>query len=264
MKKIQVLPSLVTLGNLLSGFGAIYFCMKALYMPKNSETFLIVACWLIFIAMLFDVIDGRVARITDMVTEFGGQLDSLSDAISFGLAPAAIAATYLLPVEHFPQKIKWLVPACYLVCTILRLARFNVESISPDEDHSEFKGLPSPAGAGIIVSTFLCFISYKQIILSMYPRAEVFFSVYILILFILVGALEVSNLKYIHVGQLLFRDQKPFTFMVQIFFFAVLAALYITIMIMVGFYIYMSSGVISTVLHFFRKPDEIPESRQHI
>ncbi len=238
--------------------------MKALYISKDSEAFLIVACYLIFLAMLFDVIDGRVARITDMVTEFGGQLDSLSDAVSFGLAPAAIAAAYLLPIDHFPAKIKWLVPACYLVCTILRLARYNVESISPEEDHSEFKGLPSPAGAGVIVSTILCFISYKQEILSVYPWAQGFFSVYILILFILVGALEVSNLKYIHVGQLLFREQKPFTFMVQIFFFTVLAALYIVIMIMVGFYIYIGSGVFSAALHFFRKSEEIPESRQHI
>src|SRR5210317_1839192 len=131
-KGIYILPNLLTTGALFAGFSAIVQATKG-----NYE----LAAILIFVAMVLDGLDGRVARMTNTTSEFGIQYDSLSDMVSFGLAPALVLYEWSL---HSMGKIGWLVAFVYAVATALRLARFNIHTADADEK-SFFQGLPSPS-----------------------------------------------------------------------------------------------------------------------
>lgn len=138
---VVVLPSAFTLGNLFLGFWAIV---------SASRGDFVLAAWLIVVAAIVDMFDGRVARFTSTGSEFGEQLDSLVDAISFGVAPAVIF--YFL---FFADGVwSWTISFIYVAAVIVRLARFNVEQAGSAK--SNFHGLPSPT-AGITVATFYPF-----------------------------------------------------------------------------------------------------------
>lgn len=147
-KVFAVLPTLLTLGNAVCGFGAITFAAQ--WWGPNLATSLFAASCLIFLAMVFDALDGSTARRLNKQSEFGAQLDSLCDAISFGAAPAFVMLQFALPTDYHPRLL-WLIAALYVVCTVLRLARFNVENDEEDKKGS-FSGLPSPAAAGTVAS----------------------------------------------------------------------------------------------------------------
>ncbi|MFK7961906.1 MAG: phosphatidylcholine/phosphatidylserine synthase [Phycisphaerales bacterium] len=171
---ISVVPTIITLGNLVAGFAAIHYASKPLETdgPWGWST-LTVAGALIFLGMFFDAIDGSVARLTRSTSELGAQLDSLCDLVTFGVAPAFmmlrlvshmlgpdVAAgdagnVSIIDPEADSQlaKVLWGVAAAYVVATALRLARFNVETPSDAaEDHLIFRGLPSPGAAGAVAS----------------------------------------------------------------------------------------------------------------
>ena len=120
MKKIPVWPTLATVGNLMCGFSA----LAAAGAGKFEH-----AAWLIIIAMLFDAADGRLARMTRTASEFGAELDSLADIVSFGVAPAFLAHYYtIFRLPGLSEKFAWSASALFVICAALRLARFNVES----------------------------------------------------------------------------------------------------------------------------------------
>jgi CDP-diacylglycerol--serine O-phosphatidyltransferase len=142
MKKsyCYILPSVFTAGNLFCGFLAIYFATV-----KQFET----ASWLILIAMVFDIMDGRVARLTKGTSEFGAEFDSIADVVSFGVAPAILILYAFFPGEDvFLQGMT--AAFVYLLCGALRLARFNVSSASEN-----FSGIPIPGGAAVVVTLVL-------------------------------------------------------------------------------------------------------------
>lgn len=147
VKKVAIIPTLLTLGNAVCGFAAIAYASK---ITPESEQYFAVSGWLIIAAMLFDALDGYVARLSKSVSKFGAELDSLCDAISFGLAPAFILMR-MGPSWEFPSLHQFLagIATLYMVCTLLRLARFNVESA---EGSKGFRGLPSPGAAGCLAS----------------------------------------------------------------------------------------------------------------
>jgi CDP-diacylglycerol--serine O-phosphatidyltransferase len=156
VKKIAILPTLLTLGNAVCGFSAI---VVASWIDRgegeDAARYFGYSAWLIIAAMLFDVLDGFVARLSKTASEFGGQLDSLCDAISFGAAPAFLILRLSREwKEHSPlmYNATVVIAVLFMVCVILRLARFNVENTPDPASHRRFKGLPSPAGAGCIVS----------------------------------------------------------------------------------------------------------------
>src|SRR5437660_10289229 len=136
VKRIPVLPTLLTLGNGVCGFAAIAYASKITLdgslSPELIDYYFLLSSGLILVAMVFDVLDGYAARLSRSASEFGGQLDSLCDAISFGLAPAflllRLGREWESPLVR--QSIA-VIAALYMVCAILRLARFNVEN-SPD------------------------------------------------------------------------------------------------------------------------------------
>lgn len=133
---VYLLPNLFTTGALFSGFYAIVAAMNGLF-----ET----AAIAIFISMIFDGLDGRVARMTNTQSEFGAQYDSLSDCISFGVAPALVAYAWSLSALG---KVGWMVAFVYAACAALRLARFNVQIDTADKRY--FTGLPSPSAAAVV------------------------------------------------------------------------------------------------------------------
>lgn len=160
---IAVLPTLLTLGNAACGFGAITFAAKlgptevAATAGASALEASEVAALLIYLAMVFDMLDGAVARMIRQTSELGAQLDSLCDAISFGVAPAFLMLQFVTKeLERYggfsyPARLLWTIAALYAICAILRLARFNVET-DEDDSHGEFSGLPSPAAAGAVAA----------------------------------------------------------------------------------------------------------------
>ena len=134
-----LLPQLLTTGNLASGFYAIVMA---------SSGNVLVASYAIFVAALFDILDGRAARMTGNVSRFGAEYDSIADTVSFGVAPA-ILAFYAGDFASLGWA-GWVLAFTYTACASLRLARFNVQS---GRFEGRFDGVPTPAGAGMIVST---------------------------------------------------------------------------------------------------------------
>src|SRR5436305_340014 len=133
VKKIAVLPTLLTLGNGICGFVAITFASKitAVSSPADDTNFAW-AGWFILFAMLCDMLDGYVARLTKTASDFGGELDSLCDVVSFGVAPAFLLLKLGPGASHpFLHQVVAGIAALYFACTALRLARFNVEN-DPD------------------------------------------------------------------------------------------------------------------------------------
>jgi CDP-diacylglycerol--serine O-phosphatidyltransferase len=152
-----VLPTMLTLGNAVCGFGALTFAAKVgiekIGWGRDDIECLFISAILIFVAMVFDMLDGRAARWAKQTSQFGAELDSLCDAISFGVAPAFILIKFS---PDFHPRLLWSIAEMYTLCAILRLARFNVET--DDEDtHEYFSGLPSPAAAGTVASFMVAY-----------------------------------------------------------------------------------------------------------
>jgi len=205
----QMIPSSLTLSNGICGVTAIMQLTEALVHIRSNEldialTYMTYACWLIVGGGIFDLLDGKVARLTSTTGAFGAELDSLTDAVSFGVAPALflrtlgefILANHSIPTDSFTL---WLGSITYICCTLIRLARFNVET-TDDDDHSQFKGLPSPAAAFTVLSTFFLttFLWQKFEV----TRGEPYVSVLRLLIpgmGIFCGLMMVSSYQYSHV-----------------------------------------------------------------
>ncbi|MEI7957934.1 MAG: CDP-diacylglycerol--serine O-phosphatidyltransferase [Verrucomicrobiota bacterium] len=164
--KIYLLPNLMTAGNLFCGFAASLQILKgtlALEMGKTqisyfNQTYFHLAIWLILAACIFDMLDGRLARLGGHESEFGREFDSLADVISFGVAPALLL--YKIVLQDFEQG--WVVAFLYLLCGALRLARFNCMAAKGGGADKDFRGFPIPAAAGVIASVTLFVLWYEQ------------------------------------------------------------------------------------------------------
>ena len=238
LRRVAVLPSLVTLLNAVCGFAAIHSTARGmneperLWLEKPELTFFAAAAWMIFLAMICDGLDGFVARMARSSSSFGGQLDSLADMVSFGVAPAflmlRIIESYFKdgigPVSpvfgSMPGKLLWLVAAMYICCTALRLARFNVEHEVLDKEHLGFSGLPSPAAAGVVASLVLLYSDYlpdlksdAQDVVPIISRIIIYLLPWITIG---VALLMVSRVPYRHVINQYVRGRRSFGHMVWV------------------------------------------------
>jgi CDP-diacylglycerol--serine O-phosphatidyltransferase len=163
---IYLLPSLFTVGSLVCGYMAILSTLKATGMDAEQGRFAFdTAAKLIGWAVLFDGLDGRIARLTNSSSDFGREFDSLADVITFGVAPAFLAYAWgVLPVQEIfgTQQIQHLRDAglvitfAFVICGAARLARFNVDTGKPASDKRSFVGLPIPAAAGVIAALIHC------------------------------------------------------------------------------------------------------------
>ncbi len=239
-KVFAVLPTLLTLCNAACGFGAISIAAKV--GPDHFQGIeLITAAQLIFLAMLFDMLDGSAARLTNQTSDFGAQLDSLSDAISFGVAPAFIMLQLVHPDHHlmdtiitapfnYHPRILWAIAVLFMVCAILRLARFNVET-EEEDSHDFFSGLPSPAAAGVVASFPIGVKELKEQLSAegtvswAQPVADYLLpSLVILLPLITLAAamLMVSRIRYAHVFNQMIRGRRSRKQILQIVFAMVL------------------------------------------
>ncbi|MCR4317449.1 MAG: CDP-diacylglycerol--serine O-phosphatidyltransferase [Planctomycetes bacterium] len=239
--RINILPSLITLGNLVCGVAAIFFVINAesLYAEGGNLSHLAYAAWLILAGMIFDVFDGQVARLTKTASEFGGELDSLSDAITFGVAPAALIYK-VVPMIHIDiawgfaagttgGRVLWAVCVFYPICAILRLARFNVGNDTSAESHSSFTGLPSPAAAGVIATLVLLFFDYENGFIIHKVVAESDYLNVVAILFptvtFLVAVLMVSRVRYVHFASWLVSGKRHPSHLVLLIFIVLLVVI---------------------------------------
>jgi CDP-diacylglycerol--serine O-phosphatidyltransferase len=204
-KGIYVLPSLITVLSMFSGYYSIVASLNADYER---------AAWAIMIASVFDVLDGWVARITHTATRFGIEIDSLSDVISFGVAPGVLVYTWTL--SSF-GKIGWLGSFFLVACAALRLARFNVQMGSAEKKH--FTGLPTPASALVIASAV---IAYQDIIekLEQWKLTQLADMIgrdyWVLALTFLLAGLMVSNITYHSIKEANLKERRPFGILVAI------------------------------------------------
>lgn len=189
--KIYVLPNLLTTGNLFFGFMSIIHSIRGNF---------VYASYAIVGAAIFDLLDGRVARMTRSTSKFGAEYDSLCDLVSFGMAPALLA--YLWALHPF-NRIGWLFSFFYVACGALRLARFNVQS--EETSGYYFSGLPIPMAAGIVSSAVLCFHKMEW-------QSEG--AIGLLAMIGLLSFVMVSNFPYKSFKEIDIRGRMPFHYLV--------------------------------------------------
>jgi len=208
---LAVLPTLLTLGNGVCGMAAIAVATSALLEWTNQDQ-LFVAGLLIFGGMVFDALDGSAARMTGQSSEFGAQLDSLCDAITFGAAPAVLVWRFGDPL---PYRISWAIGVIFTLCVLIRLARFNVET-KEEDSHEGFDGLPSPAAAGAIASFTIAMphletLTHQEYRPSVRYAADLALTVgeYLVpVLAVLLAYLMVSRFTYPHIVQQWMRGRR--------------------------------------------------------
>jgi CDP-diacylglycerol--serine O-phosphatidyltransferase len=231
VKRIPLLPTLLTLGNGVCGFAAIAYASKisAGLDEAQVDFYFLLSAGLILVAMVFDVLDGYAARLGRCTSEFGGQLDSLCDAISFGAAPAFLLLRLgqeWLHQQPLVAKLVAVVAALYLACAVLRLARFNIENTPDANSHKRFKGLPSPAAAGCVASVAVLRSDLAASVLGLEtPWMHGFVQIWAPVGTLLVALLMVSRFSYPHFGRQLLRGRHHFHLIVQIVLVAAIVAL---------------------------------------
>ena len=170
---IYVLPSLLTIANMFCGWGCVVYAMRGDYA---------IAAPLVGFAMVLDMLDGRIARLTGATSEFGKQMDSLADVISFGVAPATLVFAWgLEPLG----RLGWAASFLYITATAMRLARFNIQG--KGNDKRSFVGLPSPPAAGVLAASVFAYP------VGLEGVREALFA---LLMVLLPAALMVSRIKF--------------------------------------------------------------------
>ena len=188
LRGVYVLPNLFTSGNLFCGFFAIVAILEGSFVYASIA---------ILVAALFDVLDGKIARLSRSSSRFGIEYDSLADLVSFGLAPALLAFSWALkPYGRFG----WLAAFLFLACGSLRLARFNVQVATVESKF--FRGLPIPAAACMIALTFL--LNHRLGFGATHDQVAILVMIYVL------AFLMVSNIRYFSLKGLNLFHRKPF------------------------------------------------------
>jgi CDP-diacylglycerol--serine O-phosphatidyltransferase len=276
LRRVAVLPSLVTLLNAVCGFAAIHFTARGMTDPDglwlkapHELTYFAAAGWMIFLAMVADGVDGFLARMTKGTSGFGGQLDSIADMVSFGVAPAflmlRVVESSLVesglnetigPVSPIfggiAGKLLWLTAVVYVCCAALRLARFNVEHEAHESAHLSFSGLPTPGAAGVIASLVLLFgelALVKETYKADYiiGAADILSQVIIYLLpliTVIIGLLMVSRRPYAHLINRYVKGRRPLGYVVRAVFLVIFLIWKPEITLTIAFVAYAgSSGV---------------------
>jgi CDP-diacylglycerol--serine O-phosphatidyltransferase len=292
LKYIAVLPTAVTLMNAFCGFLSIIYAskgpgvfMEVFLLRKTGITFFALSGYLILFAMVADMMDGQVARWSGTSSGFGGQLDSLSDALSFGAAPAFLM--YKIMEAHFglenftrkfffPVSVWKVLPAVsprlaqlagswilflaifYALCAIIRLARFNVENDTDLSFHQNFIGLPSPGAAGIVVSMVIFQEDFIGELAGRWPdftSSLMDITSWLLPFSVFTGGiLMVTRIRYPHLANRLLRRKQSFLSVLLVLFGIFLAVWNIQLAILLGFWIFALAGLIRGIItRFIRK-----------
>ena len=251
VRTVAVLPSLFTLSNVVCGFAAI--CLAAMPGYTSEEGVVVsplaLAGYFIFLAMMADAIDGWLARLSKEASEFGGQLDSLADVVSFGVAPAFLLVRLIEIQESWLSvtpmgaswlgKGIWLIAAIYLCCVVLRLARFNVENSPQEMVHLTFKGLPAPAAAGAVASLVVLHEEFLRPATGLgdwLPTSWVSWLAYLVvrglpIVVLLLSLAMVSRMRYVHLINQYVRGKRSFRHLVRLFLFFIFSLIHLQIVL---------------------------------
>ncbi len=242
IRPVQTLPTLVTLGNLISGLVAMMKTMAAMAAtdPVTRAGLEAEAAWLIFLAMIFDAVDGKVARLTGQTSRFGEQVDSICDVVSFGAAPALLFHEMMISAALLPPRLSVVLAGVYVCGGALRLARFNSETTPDEESHRWFKGLPIPAAAAVVASWVILNRDISEVGDSWVKPLMPW-------LMGALGVLMVSRLRYMHLAVWLFK-RKTFTMLIFLVgLFALIATQY-EVMVPLICTLFMLSGPIMALL----------------
>jgi CDP-diacylglycerol--serine O-phosphatidyltransferase len=227
---IYLLPNLLTTVSLFAAFYSLVSSMKGQYEA---------AVIAMFIGMMADGLDGRIARLTNTQTEFGAQYDSLSDMVTFGVAPSLLL--YNLTLIHL-GKLGWLVAFVYTAAVALRLARFNTQLETADKRY--FQGLPCPPSAAVMASfAWLCYQNEWQ---------NMFISILTAVLALLASILMVSNLRYYSFKEIDFKGKVPFLYILVMIILFVAIAANPAVVLFVSFTVYALSGPMLTFISLQR------------
>lgn len=223
---IYLLPNLLTTASLFAAFYSLVSAMKGQFEAASIA---------IFIGMIADGLDGRIARLTNTQTEFGAQYDSLSDMVTFGVAPSLLL--YNLCLSQL-GKYGWLVAFVYTATVALRLARFNTQLETADKRY--FQGLPCPPAAAVVVS--FAWLSF----LNEWHHASI--AILTAILALSLSVLMVSNLRYSSFKEVDFKGKVPFLYILVTIILFVAIALNPAIVLFVGFSLFALSGPVCTLI----------------
>jgi CDP-diacylglycerol---serine O-phosphatidyltransferase len=230
-KGIYILPNLFTSASLFCGFYSIIASFKENFVP---------AAIAVLVSIIFDGLDGRVARLTNTTSKFGAEYDSLADVIAFGVAPAVLAYSWSLSVFG---KLGWIAAFLFVLCGALRLARFNIQ-IGIIES-TVFNGLPIPAAASV-VATMVIFFDYIG-------AEGKFQNEFIMIFVFIVSLLMVSSVKYYSFKDMSLLKRKPFTIFFWLTVLLIIIVHWPEIMLFVIMLGYAISGPVWWVVKFDRQ-----------
>lgn len=251
-RTLAVLPTLCTLANGLCGFLAIFFASR---IPENAQllwhwTPLTTGAIFVFMGMFFDTLDGRLARLTRHTSNLGEQLDSMSDMVTFGVAPAYLVVQ-LVAVEipflseqkdHIFDRTALAIACIYVACTALRLARFNLNVKSNlTTDHMSFEGLPTPGAAGTVASLVLL---HQNLLAnnSGDNRWITAASIAMVTITLLTALAMVSRLSYVHLANRYLRERAPIQYIAIVVAIALLALIHAQAALATGFILYALSA----------------------
>lgn len=233
---VYLLPNTLTLCGMFCGFFSI---MSAI----NGNYFY--AAWAIILANIFDGLDGWIARLTNTSTRFGVELDSLSDLVAFGVAPAVMMYKWaLVPYGRFGMAAAFL----FVACGALRLARFNIQTGLPGPKH--FKGMPIPAAATIL-SAVLLFCEDKDLyeLWQGPPERHFIFPLIVIVL----SLLMVSTLRYHGLKEIDFKEKKPFSFLIVFVLMLFVLLIHASTAMFIFAMAYLFWGIIENIILFRRK-----------
>lgn len=231
-KGIYLLPNLMTTAGLFAGFYAVIAGIQG-----NFEQGAIA----ILLAMIFDGLDGRIARMTNSCSAFGAEYDSLADMVSFGLAPALLMYQWML---HDFGKLGWLVAFVYTVAAALRLARFNTQVGVADKRY--FQGLPSPAAAALLAS--LIWVVESNHLESVFEGVPALVGITALVLTLFTGVMMVSNVRFSSFKEFNLKGKVPFMTLLVVVLVLVIITLEPAMLLFIIFFTYAFSGPVVTLL----------------
>lgn len=273
-KGLYLIPSAFTSGNILMGFISIMSALRGFQLVgagtdeafARAATLFDYAAIAIGVAMFFDMLDGRIARMTKTTTEMGVQFDSIADVLTFGIAPSLLVYTWsygsALPEGSPLHKLGWFLSFMYLMCGAFRLARFNVQAARPrliaegtiKLDKKSFVGLPIPLAAGMLAAVIhfapTPFIQYGV------QRAELY-SALVMAMIACLGALMVSTLRYSSFKTVGTTRRSTRMMILFIAAFAVLVWLFSRYVLLASVTLYVLHGIVFRLFSMLRrKPAE--------
>src|SRR5881409_487539 len=230
---VYLLPSLFTLGNMFCGYACVVYAMRGEY-----ET----AAPFIGFAIVLDLLDGRIARLTGAASDFGLQFDSLADVISFGIAPAILSFAWGLSSLG---RLGWAAGFMFVACAAMRLARFNIQSAS-GADKRYFVGMPSPAAAAVPAATVFAYPWGLYDYRAALPA---------LAMVIVPAILMVSTIRFRSFKTLDSQGRKPYTVLLFIAAGIILIATHPQVMLVVIAYGYLASAFIGLAISRLKRRD---------